>query len=85
MLIPTCTHPPSGIHAFLRAYFHHKGADWPDNRPFPLKSWTAEEIAKLPTYYVMDLGETMAETVGRHAPGQEAAWLTDAELSNLRG
>ena len=71
----------SGVHAFLRAYFHYKSADWPDNRPFPLKGWTAEEIAKLPTYYVMDLGETMAETVAHHAPAQEASWLTDAELA----
>src|SRR5438105_5507284 len=32
---------PQGVHAFLRGYFHHKSADWPDNRPFPLAAWTA--------------------------------------------
>ena len=54
---------PQGIHAFLRAYYHHKSADWKDNKPYPLKAWSAEELAKLPTYYVMDLAQTMPETV----------------------
>src|SRR5204863_4441379 len=45
---------PQGIHAFLRAYYHHKSADWKQNRPFRLKAWTADELAKLPTYYIMD-------------------------------
>ena len=26
-------HCPQGLHAFLRAYYHHKSADWHDNRP----------------------------------------------------
>src|SRR5690606_25903740 len=30
-----------GVHAFLRAYFHHKSADWKANKPFRLASWTA--------------------------------------------
>jgi pimeloyl-ACP methyl ester carboxylesterase len=25
---------PQGIHAFLRAYYHHKSADWEGNQPF---------------------------------------------------
>ena len=58
-------HCPQGVHAFLRAYYHHKSADWRQNRPFRLQGWTAEELAKMPTYYIMDLGETMAETVAR--------------------
>jgi pimeloyl-ACP methyl ester carboxylesterase len=45
---------PQGVHDFLRAYYHHKSADWTDNKPYPLKSWSANELAKLPTYYVMD-------------------------------
>ena len=52
---PTCAHCPQGVHDFLRAYYHHKSADWHGNKPFPLKSWTAEELAKMPTYYIMDL------------------------------
>src|SRR5262245_27675791 len=26
-----------GVHAFLRAYYHHKSADWKANKPFELK------------------------------------------------
>ena len=50
-------HAPQGVHDFLRAYYHHKSADWTDNKPHPLKGWTADELAKLPTYYVMDLAD----------------------------
>ena len=75
---------PQGIHAFLRAYYHYKSAGWKANQPFPLQSWTAAELAKLPTYYVMELGKGMAETVAEHMPSaQEIAqckWLTEDEL-----
>jgi pimeloyl-ACP methyl ester carboxylesterase len=47
-------HCPQGLHAFLRAYYHHKSADWKSNRPHKLTSWSASELAKLPTYYVME-------------------------------
>ena len=77
-------HCPQGVHAFLRGYFHHKSADWTGNRPFPLKSWTAGELAKMPTYYIMDLNKNMAETVAPEmpSPAQIAAcrWLPDSEL-----
>jgi pimeloyl-ACP methyl ester carboxylesterase len=75
---------PQGIHAFLRAYYHYKSADWQQNRPFLLRSWTAEELARLPDYYVMDLNKGMAETVAPEMPSaaQIAAcrWLPDDEL-----
>jgi pimeloyl-ACP methyl ester carboxylesterase len=70
-----------GVHAFLRAYYHHKSADWPGNKPHRLAGWTADELAKMPTYYIMDLNETMAETVAHEMPPGEAPWLTDAELA----
>ena len=72
---------PQGIAAFLRAYYHHKSADWKDNNPYPLKGWTATELAKLPTYYIMALDKNMAETVAPEMPRQAAPWLTDAELA----
>ena len=56
---------PQGVHAFLRAYYHHKSADWKDNRPCPLAGYTATELAKLPTYYVMEADKGMAETVAQ--------------------
>jgi pimeloyl-ACP methyl ester carboxylesterase len=81
---PEILHCPQGVHAFLRAYYHHKSADWPGNRPAPLAGWTAEELAKLPTYYVMDLHEGMAATVAHEMPSAAAiaacAWLTETEL-----
>jgi len=76
---------PQGVHAFLRAYYHHKSADWKDNKPYPLKAWSADELAKLPTYYVMDLDKTMPETVASVMPSREEiaanTWLPDSELA----
>jgi pimeloyl-ACP methyl ester carboxylesterase len=76
---------PQGVHDFMRAYYHQKSADWKANKPYPLKSWTADEIAKLPTYYVMDLSRDMAVTVAEEMPSaaEIAAnqWLPDSELA----
>jgi pimeloyl-ACP methyl ester carboxylesterase len=75
---------PQGVHAFLRGYFHYKSADWTGNKPFPLKSWTAGELAKMPTYYIMDLNKNMAETVASEMPSASAIascqWLPEGEL-----
>jgi pimeloyl-ACP methyl ester carboxylesterase len=80
---------PQGVHDFLRAYYHHKSADWKDNRPYPLKSWSADELAKLPTYYVMDVAKNMAETVAEEMPSAAAVaanrWLPDHELAFYSG
>ena len=60
-----------------------------ENKPFPLKGWIAEELAKMPTYYIMDLGETMAETVAHEMPtaAEIAAcrWLPDEALAVYSG
>jgi pimeloyl-ACP methyl ester carboxylesterase len=77
-------HSPQGVHDFLRAYYHHKSADWRANRPHVLASWSAPELAKLPTYYVMDLHEGMAQSVAHEMPSAAAIgacrWLPDDEL-----
>jgi len=82
-------HCPQGVHAFMRGYYHYKSADWEGNRPHPLRSWTAEELAKMPTYYIMDLDRNMAETVVPVMPSaaQIAAcrWLPDSELAVYAG
>ena len=76
---------PQGIHAFMRAYYHHKSADWKANRPFKLKDASAAELAKMPTYYLMDFHEGMAETVAHEMPTAaeiaQCQWLPDDELS----
>ena len=78
-------HCPQGVHDFLRAYSHHKSADWKENRPHRLASWSAAELAKMPTYYVMDLAEDMPATVAKEMPtASEIAactWLPDEELA----
>ena len=75
---------PQGIQAFLRDYYYLKSADWKQNQPFHLKSWTAAELAKLPKYYIMELDKGMAETVATEVPSasQIAAceWLPEDEL-----
>ncbi|MDP1750832.1 MAG: alpha/beta hydrolase [Reyranella sp.] len=82
-------HAKQGVHDFLRAYYHHKSADWKANKPYELKGWIAEELAKMPTYYIMDLAEGMAETVAKEMPSaaEIAAnkWLTEADLKVYSG
>ena len=75
---------PQGVHAFLRAYYHMKSADWTENKPVPLTGRTAAEWAKLPRYYVMDLDKGMAESVAAAMPSPAAIaanrWLPDEAL-----
>ena len=75
---------PQGVDRFLRGYFHQKSADWTGNTPFALTAWTAEQLAQLPTYYIMDLNEDMAATVAKEMPtaGHVKAneWLPEREL-----
>jgi len=77
-------HAPQGVQDFLRAYYHHKSADWPGNQPHLLPGRTAEAFALLPTYYVMDAAYGMAETVAAQMPDADAIaacqWLPDAAL-----
>jgi len=76
---------PQGVHDFLRAYYHHKSADWKSNKPFALKAWSAGELEKMPAYYIMDLDKGMAETVAPEMPSRSEIsankWLPDGELS----
>ena len=74
-----------GVHDFLRAYFHMKSADWAENTPHALAGWTATELAKMPTYYIMDSAEDMAQTVAHHMPDAEAIadcqWMPDRDMA----
>src|SRR6266568_3323027 len=60
-------------------------AHWRGNRPFRLGSWAADELAKMPTYYIMDLDKDMAATVAPEMPSAEqiaaCRWLPERELS----
>ena len=76
---------PQGVHAVLRGYYHFKSADWPGNEPFRLAGRTAVEMARMPTYYIMDLADGMAETVAGHMPSAAEiatnTWLPDSALA----
>lgn len=78
-------HAPQGLHAFLRAYYHMKSADWIDNQPHPLHEWSASALAQLPDYYVMDLHHTMPQAVAAAMPNAaqiaSCAWLPEPELA----
>jgi pimeloyl-ACP methyl ester carboxylesterase len=78
-------HCPQGVAAFLRAYYHYKSADWTANKPFRLACWSAAELANMPTYYIMDAGMGMAETVAAVMPSAAeiaaCGWLTEPELA----
>jgi pimeloyl-ACP methyl ester carboxylesterase len=78
-------HAPQGLHAFLRAYYHVKSADWTVNQPHALTAWQAAELAKLPHYYVMPADQTMAQAVAVHAPSaaqvSACTWLSETDLA----
>lgn len=82
---PDMHNPPEGLHQFMRNYFHMKSADYEGNTPFALKNWSAEELARMPTYYIMELNKTMPESVVK--PSEEVLrtrswnWLSEEELA----
>ncbi len=77
-------HASQGLHAFFRAYYHYKSADWKGNKPHPLTARTAEQMAQIPTYYVMERDKGMAATVAPFMPSTAeiaaCKWLTEAEV-----
>jgi pimeloyl-ACP methyl ester carboxylesterase len=77
-------HAPQGLHAFFRAYYHYKSADYKGNKPHPLKARTAAEMAQIPNYYVMERDKGMAENVAPMMPSAAeiaaCKWLTEPEV-----
>lgn len=75
---------PQGVHDMLRAMYHFKSADWKGNKPHPLKSWSAAELAKMPEYYIMDLDKGIAETMAAAMPSSAeiaaCQWMTEDDL-----
>jgi pimeloyl-ACP methyl ester carboxylesterase len=77
-------HAPQGLHAFFRAYYFYKSADYKGNNPHPLKARTAAEMAQIPNYYVMEKDKGMAATVAPLMPSADyianCKWLTEPEV-----
>lgn len=77
----------SGLKDFLRGYFHLKSAD-AYNNPQPIAALTAQELDKLPPYYIMPLHLGMRETIAEAMTPDERSrvdrkcqrWLPDADL-----
>ncbi|ESZ95237.1 epoxide hydrolase [Sclerotinia borealis F-4128] len=82
-------YPKSDLEAFLRGYFYLKSADWRENLPHTLKSWSASELQQLPHYYVMPLNSSMREVVQQQMNKEDASevqkrmskWMTDEDLA----
>ncbi|PYH69962.1 alpha/beta fold hydrolase [Aspergillus vadensis CBS 113365] len=83
--------PAQGLHDFLRGYFHLKSGCWEGNDPSsmgPISSWTGEQLARMPGYYIMPVGLSMPETVedmmrqaGVEGVSRSKEWMSDEELS----
>ena len=75
-----------GLESFLRSYFHFKSFDYKENKPYKLKSFTAQEISKMPEYYIMKLNLGMAQTVKKYAPTKKeiltCKWLNNIDLKH---
>jgi len=73
-----------GLNAFFRGYYHYKSADCENNKPFELDNWSASELSKMPTYYIMNKNETMSDTVINNMPSKveidNCRWLTNKEI-----
>jgi pimeloyl-ACP methyl ester carboxylesterase len=76
--------PSQGLHDFLRGYLHVKSADWKGNKPYALKGWTAEEMSKVPYYYVLPRNMSMPETIAHmmvdEDPSITKRWMSDDDL-----
>ncbi|CAE7015785.1 hypothetical protein CFE70_002721 [Pyrenophora teres f. teres 0-1] len=78
-------YPVQGLHVFLRGYLHVKSAAWKENKPHALQSWTAQELAKMPNYYIMPLEKSMPETIADLMVDQDFSatetWMPDEDLA----
>ncbi|KAF3763399.1 alpha/beta-hydrolase [Cryphonectria parasitica EP155] len=78
--------PSQGLKAFLRGYVHLKSHVWKGNEVDigPLRAWIADQLARMPGYYIMPLGATMPEVVEADMKDEDTtlteSFLSDAEL-----
>ena len=76
---------PQGLHAFLRAYYHAKSADWPQNAPFPLAANTPRGVREAAALLRDGQGQGDGGAGGcRHAHRRadcDCRWLPDRELA----
>ncbi|KAL8732845.1 MAG: hypothetical protein Q9166_002446 [cf. Caloplaca sp. 2 TL-2023] len=79
--------PPSGLRNSLRGYFHLKSAD-AHYDPKPIAAMPAQELDKLPHYYIMPLHLGMRATIAQDRTPEDSSnmrqkahrWLPDSDL-----
>lgn len=77
---------PQGLKTFLRGYLHLKSHVWKRNTVdiSPLTGWTAEQLARMPGYYIMPLDATMPQVIENDMRDEDSslteAFVSDAEL-----
>jgi pimeloyl-ACP methyl ester carboxylesterase len=78
--------PPQGLEAFIESYLYFKSGSWPGNKPGVIEPFTAENLARMPPYYIMPIGTTMPEVMMQMraaddpGPGPIESWLPRPEL-----
>ena len=81
---PQWDSPSQGMLAYLRGYLHVKSANWSNNNPVALKEWSAEELAKMPHYYIMPLNKSMPDTIADMMKDEDKSatkrWMSDDDL-----
>lgn len=79
-------HPPQGLKSFLRGYIHLKSHVWKGNAVDigRLTGWTADQLARMPGYYIMPLNLTMPQIVAQDMDNEDASltnvFVTEEEL-----
>jgi hypothetical protein len=78
-------HCSQGLKNFFRGYFHFKSADYKDNKPHKLKSFSAKEMKNMPEYYIMNFNLGMAQTIRKYMPTKKeidnCLWLDTNDLN----
>lgn len=75
--------PPQGLKAFLRGYLHLKSHVWKGNKSIGrLKGWTAEELARMPGYYMIPLHSNMPDVVARDMQGEDASSTAKRQITS---
>lgn len=77
--------PPQGLRAFLRGYVHLKSHKWKGHGDIGrLTGWTADQLARMPEYYIMPISSTMPGIVMENMRTEDesltTAFVTDEEL-----
>ena len=77
---------PQGVHDFLRGYYHHKSADWKDNKPYSAAGLDRQRAGKAADLLRDGSGQRHGRDRRRGnavsaKPSPPTTWLPDSELA----